>query len=111
MPQMLASLGLLEGSLQLVLVHGEKSSPLTSALLREVNAHFLPRRVLMRVDSESRTYFEERVEFIRELPAAEQLGAAVYVCENYVCQLPARDPAVLAKQLGADPTLRRTPRR
>jgi uncharacterized protein YyaL (SSP411 family) len=111
MPQMLASMGLLEGSLELVLVHGEKSTPLTSELMREVNAHFLPRRVLMRVDSESRAYFEERVEFVRQLPAAEKLGAAVYVCENYVCQLPTSDPAVLAKQLGDERALRRMLRR
>ncbi|HTO04041.1 MAG TPA: thioredoxin domain-containing protein, partial [Opitutus sp.] len=99
MPQMLASMGLLEGSLKLVLVHGEAATPLTSALIREVNACFLPRRVVMRVDSQSRNYFEQRVEFIRQLPPNEPLGATVYVCENYVCQLPTSDPATLAKQL------------
>jgi uncharacterized protein YyaL (SSP411 family) len=103
MPQMLASMGLLKGSLKLVLVHGESSAPLTSALMREVNSHFLPRRVLMRVDSQSRAYFEERVEFVRELPLTEPLGATVYVCENYVCQLPTSDPSRLAEQLTSSP--------
>jgi uncharacterized protein YyaL (SSP411 family) len=82
-----------------VIVHGESSAPLTADLVREVNSHFLPRRVLMRVDSKSRAFFEERVEFVRELPPSEPLTATVYVCENYVCQLPTSDPAALAKQL------------
>ena len=99
MPQMLAVMGLLEGSLELVLVHGESTAPLTSALIRELNSHFLPRRVLMRVDSQSRPFFEEHVEFVRQLPPNDPAGATVYVCENYVCQLPTSDPAMLTKLL------------
>jgi uncharacterized protein YyaL (SSP411 family) len=106
MPQMLASIGLLEGSLKLVLVHGENSALQTTALMREINSHFLPRRALMRVDSESRTYFEERLEFVRELPPNRPLAATVYVCENYVCQLPTSDPAALAKQLEVEASRR-----
>jgi uncharacterized protein YyaL (SSP411 family) len=97
MPQMLASMGWLEGSSSLVLIHGEGDP--ASALVKEVWRQFLPRRALVRVDAGSRSFFEQKMDIVRELPADAQGIATGYVCENFVCQLPTRDPHEFARQL------------
>ncbi len=106
LPQMLASLGWLEGSPQQVIVQGEAASVDTARLVQEVWRRFLPRRVLMRVDRQSRPFFEAKVPFIAALPADAGDPPTVYVCENFVCQLPTRDPAVLVKLLTRVPPAR-----
>jgi uncharacterized protein YyaL (SSP411 family) len=99
MPQMLASIGWLEGSPKLVLIHGETRFANTSTLMNEVQKRFLPRRVLVRIDSKSREFFESKVPLVRDFPRGEEEMATAYVCENFVCQLPTRDPVVLARLL------------
>jgi hypothetical protein len=99
LPQMLAALGWLEGSPQQVIIQGEPASADTLRLVNEVWRRFLPRRVLLRVDRQSRPFFEARVPFIAALPAAAGDTATAYVCANFVCQLPTRDSAVLVKLL------------
>jgi uncharacterized protein YyaL (SSP411 family) len=97
MPQMLATMGWLEGSSSLVLIHGEGDP--ASALVKEVWRQFLPRRALVRVDAQSRSFFEQRMDIVRALPADDRGIATGYVCENFICQLPTRDPHVFARQL------------
>jgi uncharacterized protein len=96
MPQMLASLGWLEGSPQQILIQGEPTSPDTQRLIAEVWQRFLPRHVLVRIDQGSRPFFDSRVPLVTELPRETEGPATAYVCENFVCQLPTHDPAVLA---------------
>ncbi len=99
MPQLLAALGWLEGSPKQVVIQGAADSPETRRLVHEVWQRFLPRHVLLRVDAASRAYFAERVPLIGELPEARGDEATAYVCENFVCQLPTRDPEQLVKLL------------
>jgi uncharacterized protein YyaL (SSP411 family) len=99
MPQMLVSASWLNGSPKQILIQGEASSESTAYLITEVWQRFLPRHVLVRIDSESRSFFEARVPFVAELPKMEDTNAIAYVCENFVCQLPTKEPAVLVKLL------------
>jgi len=99
LPQMLASAGWLEGSPRQILIQGEPSASETHQLIAEVWQRFLPRHVLIRIDSQSRPFFESRVQFIGALPMVTGKAAIAYVCENFACQLPTSDPAVLATQL------------
>ena len=99
LPQMLAALGWLEGSPQQIIIQGEPASPGTSRLINEVRHRFLPRHVLLRIDRQSRPFFEARVPFVAGLPDATGDTAIAYVCENFVCQLPTSDAATLARLL------------
>jgi len=104
MPEMLAALGWLEGSPKQILIQGEPSSPDTARLVNEVWQRFLPRRVLIRIDHTSRPFFAAKISAVADLPADSGTSATAYVCENFVCQLPTRDPAALAKLLTGRPT-------
>ncbi len=99
LPVLLSALPWLEGSPQQVLIVGEAGDAATQALLTEVRQHFQPQRVVLLVDRASRAYLEEHVPIVRDLPAEKPGQAMAYVCRNFTCQLPTRDPAVLARQL------------
>jgi len=99
MAQMLASMGWLQGSPKLVLIHGDAGSAQMKLLVEETRRRFLPRRVTLRIDASSREFFESKVPFVAALPAGASGVATAYVCENFVCQLPTTDPAVLARLL------------
>ena len=95
----LASAAWLDGSPKQILVTGEFSSPATQLLLKQVWSRYLPRRAVALIDTSSRPFFTARVPLVADLPAEEGVGATAYVCENFVCQMPTRDPAALAKLL------------
>jgi uncharacterized protein YyaL (SSP411 family) len=99
MPQMLASIGWLEGSPQLILIQGDADADSTARLVRAVQQRYLPRRVLVRIDQKSLPFFAEKVELVRNLPPGKPGSAVAYVCENFVCQMPTSDPDTLARLL------------
>ena len=99
LPQLVAALGWLEGSPQQIILQGNPNSPGLPQLTNEVWHRFLPRHVLLRIDRASRTFFNARVPFVAALPDDTDDPATAYVCENFVCQLPTRDPAVFIKLL------------
>ena len=103
MPQMLASAGWLDGSPKQILIQGEPTSPDTQRLLAEVWSRFLPRRALAVIDAASRSFFTAHVPLVADFPVENPASATAYVCENFVCQLPTRDPAALAKLLTRTP--------
>ena len=102
LPNMLAAIGWLEGSAQQIIIQGEPGEA-AGRLTGEVWQRYLPRHVLVRVDRQSRGYFAKTVPFVADLPEEAGGAATAYVCENYVCQLPTRDPAVLVKLLTRPP--------
>ena len=99
MPQMLASAAWLDGSPKQIYIQGDRAAPATQGLLREVWSRFLPRRALALIDATSRPFFIARIPLVAEFSAENPAGATAYVCENFVCQLPADNPAALAKLL------------
>ena len=59
----------------------------------------LPNRLLLHADSgPSQEYIGKRLSFIKSTKPIEGITSA-YVCENFVCQLPARSPEALRSQL------------
>ncbi len=84
---------LLTPSQEIALV-GDPDAESTQALLREIRQHYLPNTVIaLRRPGE---------EAILPLLAGRDLvngQPAVYVCENYACQLPVTDPQALARLL------------
>ncbi len=97
--QMLAASGRLQDPAQQILIQGEAGDPAAGRLLHEVWSRFLPRKVLLLIDAQSRPWFEQQVPFIAALPANVPGKATAYVCKNFSCQLPTSDPAKLAAQL------------
>lgn len=99
MTQMLASAAWLDGSPKQILIQGERSAPATQRLLTELRSQFLPRRSLVLIDRASRAFLNARVPLVADIPDGNPAEATAYVCENFVCQMPTRDPAVLRKLL------------
>ena len=99
MAQMLVSAAWLEGSPKQILIQGEPSAPATRRLLTEVWSRFLPRRSLVLVEPRSRPFLGARVALVADIPEGNPSEATAYVCENFVCQMPTRDPAALARLL------------
>ena len=100
MPQMLASLSWLDRSPQQVLIHGPADSAGCAELVRTVRSHGGGPRVLLRIDERSREFFGARLDVVAGLPDDPAIPTA-YVCENFTCQMPTRDPRELARQLDA----------
>jgi uncharacterized protein YyaL (SSP411 family) len=82
----------------LIVTNGDRSG--AAPFLRELGAAFLPNRVLLVASQQELDRWIERV------PWAEQKRAlggqtTAYVCENRVCDLPARDVKTFRKQIRA----------
>ena len=99
MAQMLVSAAWLDGSPKQILIQGDHATPATQVLLQEVRSRFLPRRSLVLIDPASRPFFNARVPLVADFPEGNPGEATAYVCENFVCRMPTRDPAALAKLL------------
>jgi uncharacterized protein YyaL (SSP411 family) len=99
LPQLLASVGWLAGDAQQALIHSARTDDRFPPLLREIQDRFHPRRMVVRIDATSRSFFESRVPFIAGLPDDLPDEATAYICENFVCQMPTSNRAELAEIL------------
>jgi uncharacterized protein len=99
LPQLLAATGWFAGDAQQALFHSSPDNERLPELLTEIRDRFHPRRMVVRIDSESRPFFESRVSFIAGLPDDLPDEATAYICENFVCQMPTSDRAELAEIL------------
>jgi uncharacterized protein YyaL (SSP411 family) len=100
-PQFLVALDMsLSKPVQIVIV-GSSPDPFTKSLLGEVHSRFIPNKVLLLADGgEGQELLSGFVPFIGTLRKIEGRPTA-YLCENFACQLPTDDPAMLAKVLDA----------
>ena len=99
LPQLLASVGWLEGDAQQALIHASAVDANLPAMLEEIRGRFHPRRMVVRIDEVSRLFFQSRVPFIAGLPDELPNQATAYICENFVCQMPTSDRQELAEIL------------
>jgi len=84
-----------------IVIVGKRNSEDTKMLLRAVNSHFVPNRVIAFIDPDQ----ADAKKLIQKIPllAGRNLidgKAAAYVCENFVCKLPVTTPRALLEQLG-----------
>ncbi len=99
LPQMLVALDSAIGEAKQIVIAGKPGADDTRALLREVNAHFEPRKILLLADEgPAQQWLGERLEFIRSAMPINGKAAA-YVCENFVCKAPVVEPAELRELL------------
>ncbi len=82
-----------------ILIAGDKDSPETQAILREVHKRFRPNKIVVLADGGP---VQERLaptlEVLETLTRLDGKATA-YICENYVCQLPTNDVSVEARLL------------
>ncbi len=99
LPQMLASLDAALSKGKQIVIAGSPGAPDTVALLRLVHERFVPNKVVILADGgPAQKELSKWMPFIEPMSRKEGRATA-YICENFVCQLPANDPAVVAKLL------------
>ncbi len=82
-----------------IAVVGDPAAADTAAMLRELRAHYLPTSVL----ALRRPGDDAAPTLVPFLADRGQVNgrATVYVCRNYVCNLPVTEPGALAEQLNS----------
>jgi len=99
MPQMLVAFDYHLDPPQQIIIAGEPHAPDTRAMLREVNAHFIPHKILLLADGGAgQATLAGFMEFIKTVKPINGRATA-YVCEDYGCQQPTADLTTLLKQL------------
>lgn len=96
MPALLdAALYVIKKPIQIVVAENPGSTTMKT-IASEI---LLPNRLLLHADAgASQRFLGKHLPFIQSAQAIEGKPTA-YVCENFVCQLPARSPEALKKQL------------
>jgi uncharacterized protein YyaL (SSP411 family) len=82
---------------QIVLV-GERDAPDTRRLLAALDSRFVPDRIVLLVNRESRQALARYLPAIADMTAIGGQATA-YVCEDYACKLPTTDAAAFGQLL------------
>ena len=99
LPQLLVALYASESAPRQIVIAGQPDASDTLALLREVNNRYQPNEIVILADSgPGQAYFTQKIEFFKDVHPIEDKATA-YVCQNFVCQLPTSDPAVVSRLL------------
>ena len=80
-----------------IVVVGPTDAEPTQAMLREVNARFMPNKVAVGMADPANPPLKDSP--LLEGRIMQDGQTTAYVCENYACQLPVTDAASLAGQL------------
>lgn len=99
LPQLLVALGFSLAKPKQIVLAGDVASPAMAAMVREVYGPYLPNRVIMYADGAAgQKFLAQHLDFIKDVAPLKGVPTA-YVCENYACQLPTSELAVLRKLL------------
>ena len=98
-PQLAVALDFaLSRPLQIVLA-GNPQSAAMRRFLREINRRYLPNRVLLYADGEDgQNWLQKSLAFMESIQPLNG-RPAVYLCENFTCELPTSDAKTLAERL------------
>ena len=81
-----------------IILAGERGAADMRRLLASIACGFVPNRIVLLVDAESRAALALCLPTIAGMSAIEGKATA-YVCENYACQLPTTDVAAFRQLL------------
>lgn len=99
MPHMLAAYDFYFETPIQIIIAGHPGSPDTQAMLREVNSHFIPNKILLLAEGGiGQKSLSEFMEFITSVKMIDGKATA-YVCRNHVCKEPTTDIATMASLL------------
>jgi hypothetical protein len=98
-PQFLAALDFSLSKPAQIIIAGSVTDRHTRLLLKEIHSHFIPNKILILADAgDGQAFFSGFIPFVGTLKTIDGQPTA-YVCENYACQLPTSNPAVVAQLL------------
>jgi hypothetical protein len=99
MPQMLAALIFDVVKPKQIVIAGKPDATDARALLHEVNARFIPGKIILFADcAAGQKFLGAKNEFMKTVSTIGG-NATAYVCENFACQLPVTEVSALAKLL------------
>jgi uncharacterized protein len=98
MPQMLCALDFALQKPKQIIVAGKKDDTNTNELLNEIYQNYLPNKILILAEPGS-DY--PAIPFLSQIISASIDKTAVYICENYTCQLPVYDVEGLKQTISA----------
>jgi hypothetical protein len=97
LPQMLAACEFRLGPARQIVLVGGRDAADTRALLRVLDARFVPHKVVLLVDSgETRAALSAAIPAIAAMEASDG-RASVYVCRDYTCQMPVNTAEAFAE--------------
>ncbi|AWT60812.1 MAG: hypothetical protein DF168_02033 [Candidatus Moanabacter tarae] len=78
-----------------IILAGRAKGEKTSLMLKEIFHHYIPNKVVLLADGASgQEYLSRNLGFFTNIKPTQD-STTTYFCENYTCQLPTRDVAVL----------------
>lgn len=103
LPQMVAALDFSLSTSRQIIIAGARDAPDTRALLRLVNERFIPNRILLLADGAAGqrqlALWNPFIESVSPIHGK----ATAYICENFVCKLPASDLETVRRLLDSKP--------
>ena len=99
LPQMMVAINFYLDKPKQILIAGQRNSPDTRAILREVHKRFLPNKIVVLADGSAvQQRLANHLEILDSLRQVDGKATA-YICENYVCKFPTNDVAVVRRLL------------
>jgi uncharacterized protein YyaL (SSP411 family) len=96
LPQMLVAFNWQLTTPKEIIVVGNRTAEDTKTMLKEVRKHFLPNKVILLVDDDSKSELVSYLPFIENMTMIDGKATA-YICQNYSCQLPTNDVDKIAE--------------
>jgi uncharacterized protein YyaL (SSP411 family) len=97
-PQMLVAYEFSISKPKQIILVGERDAPDTRRMLAALHARFVPHRIVLLVNAESRPPLARYLPAVADMTAIGGQATA-YVCEDYACKLPTTDAAEFAQLL------------
>ena len=98
-PQFLVALDFSLSKPKQIIIAGEADDPHTQSLLKEVHSRFIPNKIILLADGgDGQKTLSSYIPFLESIRMIDGKSTA-YICENYACELPTSDLAVVGQQL------------
>jgi len=97
-PQMLVAYEFSVSKPKQIILVGERDAPDTRRMLAALHSRFVPHRIVLLVNAESRPSLARYLPTVADMTAIGGQATA-YVCEDYACKLPIADAAEFAQLL------------
>ena len=99
MPQMMVAVDFRLDKPMQILIAGDRASADTQALVGEVHKRFIPNKIMVLADGgKAQQQLAEGLDILKSLRRIDGKATA-YICQNYVCNLPSNEAAVVARLL------------
>ena len=99
LPQMLVALDWNRSTPAEIIIAGKPAGADTKELLKVIHSHFKPDKIILLLDTgDGQKKLQSILPFVKEMRMIDHKATA-YVCENYACQLPTSEGAMLAQLL------------